>query len=261
MYLPRLYRKKLFAQVRHIYELPFLQSLQIYVINKVMVRLINRKNIQVFKNIIAGYMKFQEPRTHIVEFGNPYLKPCIYAMWHSDQFAIYGVKNKSEVSFLISTSIDGDIVAHGCETIGFKTVRGSSERRGAVEASMKMISLLKDGENVAITIDGPRGPYHTVKNGVIKIAKMSGAPIIPMIWYSEDKTFVTFPSWDKMTAPFFHAYIVNLYGEPIYVPEDADNEKVAEIKEKIKKSMEALAKKAPECYREAKKNKLWDKKS
>lgn len=226
-----------------------------------MVRLINRKNIQVFKNIIAGYMKWQEPRTHIAEIGNTYIKPCIYAMWHSDQFSIYGVENKSEVSFLISTSIDGDIVAHGCETIGFKTVRGSSERRGAVEASLKMIELLKEGECVAITIDGPRGPLHTVKNGVIKIAKMSGAPIIPMMWYSEDRTFWKFPSWDKMTAPIGHTYLINLYGEPIYVPEDIDADGINEIKSKIKNSLEALRKKAPEIYREAKKNKLWDKKS
>ena len=226
-----------------------------------MVRLVNRENIQIFKNILAGYMKFQEPYTHIIEFGNNYLKPSIYAMWHSDQFAIYGVENKSEVNFLISTSIDGDIVAYACEAMGFKTVRGSSNRRGSVEASMQMISRLKEGESVAITVDGPRGPLHTVKNGVIKIAQMSGAPIIPMIWYSGDKTFITFPSWDKMTAPFFHAHIVNLYGEPIYVPQDLDSEKTNEIKLKLKNSLEALQQKAPEVYREAKKNKLWDKKS
>lgn len=225
-----------------------------------MVRLVNRDNIKIFKNMLVGYMKFQEPFTHIIEFGNPYIEPCIYAMWHSDQFAIYGVQNKSNVNFLISTSIDGDIVAAGCEAMGFKTVRGSSKSRGAVESSMQMISKLKDGECVAITVDGPRGPLHSVKNGAIKLAQMSGAPIIPMIWYSEDKTFVTFPSWDKMTAPFFKAEIINLYGEPIYVPGDADNEKIAEIKLQVKNSLEALREKAPEVYREAKKNKLWKKK-
>lgn len=227
---------------------------------KNMVRLVNRDNIKIFKNMLVGYMKFQEPFTHIIEFGNPYIEPCIYAMWHSDQFAIYGVQNKSNVNFLISTSIDGDIVAAGCEAMGFKTVRGSSKSRGAVESSMQMISKLKDGECVAITVDGPRGPLHSVKNGAIKLAQMSGAPIIPMIWYSEDKTFVTFPSWDKMTAPFFKAEIINLYGEPIYVPEDADNEKIAEIKLQVKNSLEALREKAPDVYREAKKNKLWKKK-
>ena len=224
-----------------------------------MVRIVNRENIQIFKNILVAYMKFQEPHTHILEFGNPYIEPCIYAMWHSDQFSIYGVKNKSNVNFLISTSIDGDIVAAGCEAMGFKTVRGSSKSKGAVEASMQMIEKLKSGECVAITVDGPRGPLHSIKNGVIKLAQKSGAPIIPMVWYSEDKTFVKFPSWDKMTAPFFKAEIVNLYGEPVYVPENIDNDKITEIKAQLKISLEALQEKAPEVYREAKKNKLWKK--
>ena len=101
-----------------------------------MVRLVNRDNIKIFKNILIAYMQVQKHLTHIIEFGNPYIKPCIYAMWHSDQFAIYGVENKSEVNFLISTSIDGDIVAAGCESLGFKTIRGSSKSRGAVEATM-----------------------------------------------------------------------------------------------------------------------------
>lgn len=226
-----------------------------------MVRLINKKNIHIFKNIIVGYMQFQKHHTHIIEFGNQYKKPCIYAMWHSDQFAIYGVKNRAEVNFLISTSSDGDIVAAGCESLGFKTVRGSSKRRGAVEASLQMIEKLKEGECVAITVDGPRGPLHTVKNGVVKMAQMSGAPIIPMVWYSKDPLFFTFPSWDKMTTPIGPAQIVNLYGEPIYVPPELNEEQMSAVKSKLKNSLEALQKKAPEVFREAKKNKLWDKKS
>lgn len=225
-----------------------------------MVRLVNRDNIKIFKNILIAYMQVQKHLTHIIEFGNPYIKPCIYAMWHSDQFAIYGVENKSEVNFLISTSIDGDIVAAGCESLGFKTIRGSSKSRGAVEATMQMLEKLNAGECVAITVDGPRGPFHSVKNGAIKLAQKSGAPIVPMVWYSTDKMFFTLPSWDKMTTPIGYAEIVNLYGEPIYVPEELDDEKLKEIKNQIKESLEALQKKAPEVFREAKKNKLWKKK-
>ena len=225
-----------------------------------MVRLASRENLKFLKKVIVGYMQVQKHLTNIIEFGNPYIKPCIYAMWHSDQFCIYGVQNRSEVNFLISTSNDGDMVAAGCESLGFKTIRGSYKSRGAVEATMQMLERLKEGECVAITVDGPRGPLHSIKNGAIKLAQKSGAPIIPMVWYSKDKMFFTLPSWDKMTAPIGYAEIVNLYGEPIYVPEELDDEKLKEIKNQIKESLEALQKKAPEVYREAKKNKLWKKK-
>ncbi|MBS6602961.1 MAG: DUF374 domain-containing protein [Brachyspira sp.] len=225
-----------------------------------MVRLVSKDNLKYLKGIIVGYMQIQKHLTNIVEINNPNKFPCVYAMWHSDQFSIFGVPNHGEVSILISTSNDGDLVAAGCEAIGFRTARGSSNSRGAVEASMQLIERLKDGECVSISVDGPRGPLHKIKNGAIKIAQLSGAPIVPMTWYSEDKMFFTLPSWDKMTAPIGYAEIVNLYGDPIYVPADATSEQIADIKLKLKSSLEDLQKRIPDVYREAKKNKLWKKK-
>ena len=111
-------------------------------------RLINKKNIGIFKALVKGFMKCQEPFTHIVEVNNRELKPCIYVMWHSDQFCIYGIEDKSHLSVLISNSIDGEIVAYATEALGFKTVRGSSKKKGAVEATMQMLTRLKNGECV-----------------------------------------------------------------------------------------------------------------
>ena len=66
--------------------------------------------------------------------------------------------------------------------MGFKTVRGSKGRRGAVEATMNMISALHKGEDCAMMVDGPKGPPKIVKDGIIKVAKMAGVPIVPTTW-------------------------------------------------------------------------------
>lgn len=205
-------------------------------------------------------MKCQEPFTHIVEVNNKELKPCIYAMWHSDQFCVYGVEDKGHLSILISKSADGEIVSYATESLGFKTVRGSSNKKGAIESTMHMIDLLKKGETVAITVDGPSGPLHKVKNGVIKIAQMSGAPIVPVCWYSADRTFLTLPSWDKMTTPLGDCQILNLYGEPIYVPAELTSEQFEEYREKVRTSLLDLQARIPEEFKKAKKEKLWNKK-
>lgn len=204
-------------------------------------------------------MQVQKYFTHIVEINNKELKPCIYAMWHSDQFCIYGVEDKNHLSVLISKSADGEIVAYATESLGFKTVRGSSNKKGAIESTMHMIDLLKKGETVAITVDGPSGPLHKVKNGVIKIAQMSGAPIVPVCWYSTDPTFITLPSWDKMTSPIGDCQILNLYGEPIYVPAELTPEQFEEYREKVKTSLLDLQERIPEEFKRAKKEKLWKK--
>ena len=225
-----------------------------------MVRLINDKNINLLANTVYTMMRLQEKFTHIYEYNNPNIAPCIYVMWHANQFLVHGIEDKAHLSILISNSIDGEIVARAVEKWGFKVVRGSSNKKGAVESTMQMLNRLKNGECVGIMVDGPSGPLHKVKNGAIKLAQMSGAPIIPAFWYSPQKTFVSLPSWDKMKTPLGDCNILNLYGEPIYVTKDASNEELAQIRENVKIALFDLEAKAPEIYNEAKKQKQWKKK-
>lgn len=226
-----------------------------------MVRLINDSNIDFLANTAYRLMRLQEFFTHIHEYNNPNLKPCIYAMWHANQFLVHGLEDKANTSILVSNSIDGEVIARAVEKWGFKVVRGSAGKKGAVESTMQMLTRLKNGECVGIMVDGPHGPLHKVKNGAVKLAQMSGAPIVPAHWYSPQKTFINLPSWDKMTTPLGDCKILNLYGEPIYVNENATDEELSAAKENIKTQLLNLEAKAPEIYNEAKKQKLWDKKN
>lgn len=226
-----------------------------------MVRLINDSNIDFLANTAYRLMRLQEIFTHIHEYNNPNLKPCIYAMWHANQFLVHGLEDKANTSILVSNSIDGEVIARAVEKWGFKVVRGSAGKKGAVESTMQMLTRLKNGECVGIMVDGPHGPLHKVKNGAVKLAQMSGAPIVPAHWYSPQKTFINLPSWDKMKTPLGDCKILNLYGEPIYVNENATDEELSTAKENIKTQLLDLEAKAPKIYNEAKKQKLWDKKN
>lgn len=226
-----------------------------------MVRLINNSNIDFLANTAYRLMRLQEIFTHIHEYNNPNLKPCIYAMWHANQFLVHGLEDKANTSILVSNSIDGEVIARAVEKWGFKVVRGSAGKKGAVESTMQMLTRLKNGECVGIMVDGPHGPLHKVKNGAVKLAQMSGAPIVPAHWYSPQKTFINLPSWDKMKTPLGDCKILNLYGDPIYVNENATDEELSAAKENIKTQLLDLEAKAPEIYNEAKKQKLWDKKN
>ena len=225
-----------------------------------MVRLINDQNMDFIANTVYSAMRLQEHFTHIYEHNNPKISPCIYVMWHANQLLVHGIEDKAHLSILISNSIDGEIVARAVEKWGFKVVRGSSNKKGAVESTMQMLNRLKNGECVGIMVDGPSGPLHKVKNGAVKLAQMSGAPIIPAYWYSPQKTLVSLPSWDKMKFPFGNRNILNLYGEPIYVKADATTEELADIRELVKTKLMQLEEDAPKIYNEAKKQKKWNKK-
>ena len=185
----------------------------------------------------------------------------IFAMWHSDQCSLHGIpfKKRKKVNILISNSGDGEVIARVVQRWGFSTIRGSKDKgtrkKGGVRATMEMIEKVNEGQNVAIMVDGPAGPLHEIKNGVIKVAKHTGGAIIPMVWYSPDKTLVKFPTWDKFKIPLGFTKIVNLYGEPIYVPENSTLEEDNAIKEKLKQALFDLEKQAPEAFKEAYKKK------
>ena len=176
----------------------------------------------------------------------------IFALWHHDQLCLDAIPNRNNLNILISKSFDGEIIAQAVEKMGFSTIRGSKNKKkkdkGGKEATFEMITKLKEGKNVAITVDGPSGPLHKVKNGVIKIAKLTRAPIIPVIWYSPSKYLGTLPTWDKIKIPLWFVRTANIYGKPIYVPENADKDTEKQIKLQLQEELLNLEKDAVEQY-------------
>ncbi len=221
-----------------------------------MVRLINKKNIFILEGMACAFVQMQKHFTYIRRFNEPKQGAYVYAMWHENQFAVYGVPYINNVNILISSSLDGQIISNAAKSLGFKTCRGSSNRRGSVSSTLHLIDKLKSGESAAIMVDGPRGPYHEVKPGITMLSRESGRAIVPVHWCSEDFTFLKFPSWDKMISPVGPCRILNLFGDPIYTDGKTDEEVIGEVKN----SLLELAKIAPDKYKEAKKLKLWNKK-
>ena len=221
-----------------------------------MVRLINKKNIFLVEWASIAFMQIQQHLTFIRRYNAPTQSPCIYVMWHENQFGVFGVPDVRNTNILISNSLDGQIVASGAGSLGFKICRGSSGRKGAVASTLSLIDKIKKGEDVAIMVDGPRGPYREVKHGAIVLARETGVPIVPMHWYSEDITFVKMPSWDKMISPIGPCRILNLFGEPIYVEGKTDEDVAKEIKDSLLQ-LESIGK---EKYKEAIINKVLQKK-
>jgi hypothetical protein len=120
-----------------------------------------------------------------------------------------------------------------------------------------MLTALKAGEDCAMMVDGPKGPPEVAKDGVIKLAKMAGVPVVPVSWYSSNKTWVRFPSWDGLRMPLLNTNLINLYGKPIYVKEE---DSIEEKTQELQNSLDDLERKIPEVYKEVYQWGLWKKK-
>lgn len=167
-------------------------------------------------------------------------KGVILAFWHGRMVMMPALRKKTSgsVHMLISTHRDGDIIANGVKSFGVNFIRGSAanpkkpekEKSGA-PALMQMIAALEAGDVVGVTPDGPRGPRARSKIGVVRLAAMTGAPILPIAFSTSRAKELK--SWDNflLAAPFSHGYYV--VGKPLRVAGDADREALSNARDAL----------------------------
>ena len=132
---------------------------------------------------------------------------------------------------MASASRDGELAAQATRRHGWIPVRGSSSYRGS-QALRKMISYLKKGYKGGLVVDAPKGPRYASKTGVIILAKMTGLPILPVMW-SADR-FWKLKSWDRTIIPKPFSQIVVLYGDDfINVPPDATKKECEKYRQEL----------------------------
>ena len=146
----------------------------------------------------------------------------ILITWHGSlMMTPVGWPGPKPLHVLVSRHGDGELVAHAMTRFGMVMVRGSTYRedrardKGGAAATRQLVALLKDGQAVALTPDGPRGPARSLSGGVITLARLSGAPILPVTILTERHRLLR--SWDhfRVALPFSNGAIV--FGEPIVV--------------------------------------------
>lgn len=140
----------------------------------------------------------------------------IMACWHGEllliPYAYLRYKKIPNVKLFISEHFDGELIAKTLSFFGFGTIRGSSTRGGA-KALIKAIKDVKDGSDIGITPDGPKGPRHEVQDGIIAIAQKTNKKIV-LVEIKPSK-FWQLNSWDKFVIPKPFGEVNYFISEPI----------------------------------------------
>jgi len=166
--------------------------------------------------------------------------------WHSRFLMLNSAwkKNYALPHVLISRSRDGEIVAQTTKYLGLKSIRGSSKKlghkkaKGGAEASRHMIEAIESGGCIVITPDGPRGPRQRLGHGPLRLAKLSGAPLLPCTFSVSRRK--QFDSWDKfiMPLPFGRGQII--WGSAVQISPDATEEDIETVRVQIEDEMNSL---------------------
>ena len=151
--------------------------------------------------------------------------PFIYVLWHGELLPLLWTHRNRKVAVMISEHRDGELVARVARSLGFRLVRGSTSR-GAARALLNASRELETGFDLAVTVDGPRGPAHTVAPGALVISQRTNAPMVP-VSASASRSW-RLNSWDRFMIPKPFARVTVAYADPIHIradtPRDATQE-------------------------------------
>ncbi|HEY7746101.1 MAG TPA: lysophospholipid acyltransferase family protein [Desulfuromonadales bacterium] len=156
----------------------------------------------------------------------------ILAFWHDQLLLMVTGSRGPGAKILISASKDGELIARTMHYFGQGAVRGSSTRGGRA-AFKAMLELAKEPFDLVFTPDGPKGPRHTIKEGVVHLARLTGRPVIPMAFACSRGH--RFASWDRFLLPFPFSLGVFSFGPPVQY--DA-GESPADFQERLQQAME-----------------------
>jgi hypothetical protein len=128
---------------------------------------------------------------------------CVYILWHGELVMMPWLYmntplSKKPLAVIVSQHNDGEVLSKTMGKLSITSLRGSSTR-GGLQALKGALRFVRSGGSVAITPDGPRGPRHSVADGVVAVAQACQVPIVCI--NCKASAFWQLKSWDKMFIP------------------------------------------------------------
>lgn len=178
-------------------------------------------------------------------------RSVILVLWHGQMLApIYMMRNQG-IHTMVGYHRDAEMIARMLKRLGYFMIRGSSRDRGR-EALEKGLELATESTNtIAITTDGPIGPYRKCKPGAARISQETQAVVLPLASNSSRKKIIT-NSWDRFYLPLPFAHNIVIFGEPIYPEQISGNGKdvLPATLQEIQVSLSQLQDEADQYFRQ-----------
>lgn len=178
-------------------------------------------------------------------FGPGRSERAIFAIWHNRQGIATQIYQRAirrhdpsrRLATLASLSRDGAVAARMLELAGVAVARGSSTR-GGTQALAQLIDLARQGHDLAVTPDGPRGPRYCVQPGVIALAQYAGLPIVPVSYRLSRRHELR--SWDRFQIPLPLARCEVILGPALRVPRRLTEAARAEFRAELESRLRAI---------------------
>ena len=162
--------------------------------------------------------------------------PSIFVFWHGElmllPFGYRDYRKSKNIDTIVSQHHDGEIATRLLKMIGGGAIRGSSSK-GGLKALKDAFKALKNGRDVGITPDGPRGPRHSVADGAVIISQKKNVPIVAM--NIKISRCWRLNSWDKFAIAKPFSTLDYYYSDPFYLTDLSLDDAKNMIQERLSK--------------------------
>lgn len=176
---------------------------------------------RVKSRIIAALLRLLRTTWRIRFYGLDTLRtlysegtPFILCFWHGKYVPIIPLLEGYRATVLTSRSSRGDILVRIFSNFGYDSIQ-IPDHGG--ETSLRMMEGLSRSPAAAIAVDGPLGPYHVVKRGVIRLASDIGFLLLP-VSLDARPSIVLSGRWDRMEIPMPFSRVRLRIGTPVQPP-------------------------------------------
>jgi lysophospholipid acyltransferase (LPLAT)-like uncharacterized protein len=191
--------------------------------------------VTAFYSVYSRAYRVRTINDEIIRVQPPQRSPVIFAHWHEDDLTLLGPHRNLGFFILVSLSKDGDLLAHAMNKLGYHVVRGSSSRGGA-RALLQIIREVRAGNDTIITVDGPRGPRHEIKPGILTLSWKTQAPIVTVSSVARSR-YLFRKSWSQTYLPWPFTRVFIDYGHPIPPPESDAPEAFEKTKREVEQGL------------------------
>lgn len=169
---------------------------------------------------------------------------AVYApvYWHQHSFVCLNLmrdwlRQGFRAGFIISASVDGDVPARIARSWGGHVVRGSAKHTNAL-AMRDIQQAMKQGVSIVSAADGPLGPCYHFKPGVVLMARIGNAPLVPVSCAADRAWYLR--RWDSFVLPKPFARVALAVGQPIEIPRTLPMNELETCRQKVENATNAL---------------------
>jgi hypothetical protein len=156
--------------------------------------------------------------------------PVIFACLHRDILPCLLFVRAAKPHLLVSGSEDGAILVSALANSGFGFVRGATGEGGG-RALVELRRILDSGGAVGVAVDGPKGPFGEIRDGVTHLARLTGRAIVPLA--AEPTGAVRLRTWDRTVVPLPGSRVILRVGAPLIAGDGAPEAEAIRMREQL----------------------------